>query len=62
MRMKQKIFFFQEKKLKMADFSKWPFFKMPILEIFSRKFHRSFLGLVELIDAKPINASQPMWL
>jgi hypothetical protein len=28
MRMKQKkIFFFEEKKFKMADFSKWPFFK-----------------------------------
>ena len=62
----------EAKKFKMADFSKWPFFKMavfqngrfskwPILEIFSRKFHRSVLGLVGLIDAKPINVSQPIW-
>ena len=28
MRMKQKKFFFWRKKFKMADFSKWPFFKM----------------------------------
>jgi hypothetical protein len=52
----------------MADFSKWPIFqngrfsKSSILEMFSRKFHRSVLGLVGLIDAKPINVSQPMWL
>ena len=47
--------------------SKWPIFqnrrfsKSPILEIFSRKFHRSVLGLVGLIDGKPINIAQPMW-
>ena len=28
MRMKQKKIFFEEKKFKMADFSKWPFFKI----------------------------------
>ena len=47
--------------------SKWPIFqnrrfsKSPILEIFSRKFYRSVLGLVGLIDAKPINVAQPIW-
>ena len=33
-KMKQKIFFFGRKKFKMADFSKWPFFKIAN----SRKF------------------------
>ena len=28
MRKKQKKIFFEEKKIKMADFSKWPFFKI----------------------------------
>ena len=56
----KKNFFFLKKKnqngwfFKMADFSKWPFFKMPILEIFSWKFHRLVLGLVGLIDEKAI--------
>ena len=64
MRMKQKkISFFLKKKN-----SKWPIFqsghfsKLPILEYFLRKFHRSFLGLVGLIDAKAINVAQPIWL
>ena len=54
--------FFQGKKN-----SKWPIFqnrrfsKSPILEIFSQKFHRSVLGLVGLIDAKPIDVAQPIW-
>ena len=56
MRMKQKKIFFEEKKFKMADFSKWP-----ILKIFLRKFHRLVLGLVGLIDAKAINVAQPIW-
>ena len=48
--------------------SKWPIFqngrfsKSPILETFLRKFHRSVLGLVGLIDAKAINVAQPIWL
>ncbi len=28
MRMKQNFFFFWRKKIKMADYSKWPFFKI----------------------------------
>ena len=64
---KKNIFFEEKKKIKMADFSKWPIFqngrfsKSPILKIFLRKFHRSVLGFVQLIDAKPINVAQPMW-
>ena len=46
----------------MADFSKWPFFKIAKIENFLRKFHRLFLGLVGLIDAKAINVAQPIWL
>ena len=46
----------------MADFSKWPFSKSPILKIFSRKFHRLVLGLVGLIDAKGIDVAQRIWL
>ena len=48
-------------------YSKWPIFqnrrfsKSPILEIFSRKFHRLVLGLVGLIDAKDIDVAQPIW-
>ena len=50
MRMKQKkYFFFEEKNSKWPIFQNGRFSKSPILEIFSRKFHRSVLGLVELI-------------
>ena len=38
------------------------FSKLPILEIFLQKFHRSVLWLVGLIDAKAINLAQPIWL
>ena len=47
--------------------SKWPIFlngrfsKSPILKKFPRKFQRSALGLVELIDAKGIDLAQPIW-
>ena len=62
MRMKEKkIFFFEEKNSKWPIFQNGRFSKSPILEIFSRKFHRSVLGLVGLIDAKAINVAQPIW-
>ena len=46
----------------MADSKKQRFSKSPILKIFSRKFHRLVLGLVELIDAKGIGVAQFIWL
>jgi hypothetical protein len=56
MRMKQKKKnFFDKKKFKMADFSKWPFFKIA-------NSQKLVLGLVGLIDAKAINIAQPIWL
>ena len=61
MRMKQKKIFFEEKNSKWPIFQNVRFSKSPILEIFSRKFHRSVLGLVGLIDAKGINVAQPIW-
>ena len=38
----------------MVDSKKQRFSKSPILKIFSQKFHRLVLRLVELIDAKGI--------
>ena len=58
----KKNFFFEEKNSKWPIFQNGRFSKSPILEIFSRKFLRSVLGLVGLIDAKPINVAQPIWL
>ena len=49
------------KKFKVADFLKWPFFKIANSQKFSRKFHRLVLGLVRLNDAKGINVTQPIW-
>ena len=57
----KKKFFFDEKNSKWLIFQNGHFSKSPILEIFSRKFHRLVLGLVELIDAKAINVAQPIW-
>ena len=57
----KKKFFFEEKNSKWPIFQNGRFSKSSILEIFSPKFHRSVLGLVGLIDAKPINVAQPMW-
>ena len=57
----KKDFFFKKKKIKMAYFSKWPFFKIDNSQKILRKFHRSVLGLVGLIDAKVINVAQPIW-
>ncbi len=62
MRMKQKKIFFEEKNSKWPIFQNGRFSKLPILEIFSRKFHRLVLGLVGLIDAKGIDVAQPIWL
>ena len=46
----------------MANSKKLRFSKLPILKIFSRKFHGLVLGLVELIDAKGIDVVQLIWL
>ena len=59
--MKQKKFFFFEKKFKMADSKNAHFSKSPILKIFSRKFLRLVLGLVGLNDAKGIDVAQCIW-
>ena len=56
------FFLFLKKKFKIADSKKVHFSKSPILKIFLWKFHGSVLGLVELIDAKGIDLSQPIWL
>jgi hypothetical protein len=43
--------------------SKIPHFQaLPILNIFSIKFHGLVLGLVELIDAKGIGKAQLLWM
>ena len=47
---------FLKKRIQNGHFS-----KSPILKFFFQKFHRSILGLVGLIDAKPINVAQDMW-
>ena len=57
----KKVFFFGEKNSKWPIFQNGRFSKSPILEIFSRKFHRPVLELVGFIDKKPINVAQPMW-
>ena len=61
MGMKQKKFFFIEKKTKMADLKKAHFLKSPILKNFLRKFLRWVLGLVGLNDAKGIDVAQHIW-
>ena len=61
MRKKKKKIFFEKKKSKWPTQKKQCFSKSPILKKFSRKFYRLVLGLVGLIDAKPINVAQPMW-
>ena len=45
----------------MADSKKLSFSTSPKAEQFQPKFHGLVLGLVELIDAKGIDISQPMW-
>ena len=44
----------------MADFSKWPFFKIANSQDFFAKILQIILGFVGLIDAMPINVAQPM--
>ena len=62
MGMKQKkFFFFEKKKFKMADSKKLSFSTSPKAEQFPPKFHGLVLGLVGLIDAKGINVTQPIW-
>ena len=61
MGIKQKKKFYLKKKINIADSKKMRFSKSPILKKISRKFHRSVLGLVGLIDAKGINMAQPIW-
>jgi hypothetical protein len=56
-----KLWLFEKQKIKMADSKKAHFSKSPILNIFSWKFHRLVLGLVELIDAKGIDVAQSIW-
>ena len=51
----------QAKKSKMADFSKWPFFKIANSQKIFVKIYGLVLGLVGLIDAKEIDVAQPMW-
>ena len=58
MRMKQK----KKKKNLKKKIQNGRFSKSPILEKNLRKFHRSVLGSVGLIDAKAINVAQPIWL
>ena len=50
------------RKFKMAASKKTHFPALPILNIFSWKFHGLVLGLVELIDAKGIGMAQLIWL
>ena len=45
----------------MADSEKGHFSKLPIFNIFLRKFHGAVLGFVEFIDAKGIDIAQPIW-
>ena len=40
---------------------KLKFSTLPILNIFSQKFHELVLWLVGLIDAKDIGVAQPIW-
>ena len=59
--MKEKKFFFEKMKFKMADSKKGHFSKSPILNIFLRKLHGAVLGLVEFINGKGIAMAQPIW-
>ena len=50
-----------KKKIKMADSKKLSFSTSPKAEQFPPKFHVLVLWLIELIDAKGIDLSQPIW-
>ena len=59
--MKQnKNFSLKKKKIKMADSKILSFSTLPKAEQFLPKFHGLVLRLVELIDAKGINMTQPI--
>ena len=45
----------------MDDSKKLSFSTLPKIEQFPPKFHGLVLGLVELIDDKGINVTQPIW-
>jgi hypothetical protein len=47
--------------IKMADLSKWPFFKITNSQKILKKFYRLVFGIVGLIDAKGIDIAQPIW-
>ena len=57
----KKNFFFEKKKIKMADSKIWVFQLPPKAEQLSPKFYRLVLGLVGLIDVKGIDVAQPIW-
>ena len=54
--------FFLQKKFQNGLLKKLRFSKLPILNIFSRKFRGLVLGLVGLIDVKGIDVAQSIWL
>jgi hypothetical protein len=62
MGMKHNFFFFLKKKIQNGRLKKLSFSTSPKAEQFSPEFHRLVLGIVELIDAKGINVTQPIWL
>ena len=51
----------KQKKIKIADSKKVSFSTLPKAEQFPPKFHGLVLGLVESIDVKGINVTQPIW-
>ena len=51
----------KQKKFKIADSKKLRFSTSPKAEQFPLKFHVLVLGLIELIDAKGIDLSKPIW-
>ena len=58
----KKNFFFEKKNSKWPTQKNWVFQLPPKAEQLLPKFHRLVLGLVELIDTKGINVTQPIWL
>ena len=64
MRMKQKKIFLLKKKIQNGRFFKMAVFQnRQFLRFFRQNFTDRFLCyIVGLIDAKPINVAQPMWL
>ena len=52
----------EAKKPQNGGLKKTEFFSIAKAEQFPPKFHGLVLGLVEFIDAKGINLTQPIWL